>query len=350
MRKTLLLSSIFLALVLAGCQKEEQIEPIHNDSICTGPEGAVNGLFSIADGRQVYFSIGNLQWSATGGGAVPATHAVSGGGNAAGIWRFAPHQYDFVGNAGGNVDPGERQSEWMDLFGWATSGYHQGGDLFNVNYFPYSTSFEVINDGPGNPFGYGPSSYMVDPNLEGESANYDWGVYNAISNGGNQPGLWHTLSSEEWDYLLNLRRATPLNGTLDARFAEVVVNGVKGLMLFPDSLVWPQGVNYPIAINQYLFSANRSLWEDAAPYNLAQFALLEKAGCVFLPAAGSRRGMLVANAGDMGYYWFSNVLNAQIPDLDGHYAYHLVFDFDLLDVYLADRCRGYSVRLVQEAK
>ena len=36
--------------------------------------------------------------------------------------------------------------------------------------------------------------------------NYDWGVNNAISNGGNEAGLWRTLTIEEWKYLMESRR------------------------------------------------------------------------------------------------------------------------------------------------
>ncbi|MBQ0016978.1 MAG: hypothetical protein KBT04_08355, partial [Bacteroidales bacterium] len=38
--------------------------------------------------------------------------------------------------------------------------------------------------------GFGPSINQVDTNLTGTSANYDWGVYNVISNGGNVVGRW----------------------------------------------------------------------------------------------------------------------------------------------------------------
>ena len=45
------------------------------------PTGAINGLFSVSENSQVYFSQGNLQYQAS-------THT----------WRFAENQWDYVGN------------------------------------------------------------------------------------------------------------------------------------------------------------------------------------------------------------------------------------------------------------
>ena len=44
------------------------------------PTGAINGLFSVSPSKQVYFSQGNLQYQAS-----------------TNTWRFAEHQYDYVG-------------------------------------------------------------------------------------------------------------------------------------------------------------------------------------------------------------------------------------------------------------
>ncbi len=79
------------------------------------PEGAINGKFSVASGKQVYFSKGNLQYQASSN-----------------TWRFAEHQYDFVGDdTNGNVSVGSDKCNnalisssytgWIDLFGWGTS-------------------------------------------------------------------------------------------------------------------------------------------------------------------------------------------------------------------------------------
>ena len=51
------------------------------------PEGAINSLFTInADGDQVYFSQGNLQYQAS-----------------TNTWRFATNQYDYIGSDNSNI-------------------------------------------------------------------------------------------------------------------------------------------------------------------------------------------------------------------------------------------------------
>lgn len=56
-----------------------------------------NAQFSVSDTQKVYFSPGNLQWSATNGGSTPTSHAVAYNDTAAGTWRFAPNQWDTIG-------------------------------------------------------------------------------------------------------------------------------------------------------------------------------------------------------------------------------------------------------------
>jgi len=62
--------------------------------------GKLPGSFSVSATKKVCFSQGNLQYQGS-------TNS----------WRFATHQYDFIGNAAGNTAPSESQTEWMDLFG-----------------------------------------------------------------------------------------------------------------------------------------------------------------------------------------------------------------------------------------
>ena len=185
--------------------------------------GILPGVFSVGVNSHVRFSMGNLQWSAIG------THATADS-TAPGTWRFAPNQWDTIGAANRNIS--SAYTGWIDLFDCVTSGYHNPDDSYNRNYQPYSTSNAVVysyyNSNLG--YGYGPTYYMTDPNLTGTSANYDWGVYNAISNGGNQPGMWRTLTQQEWDTLINYR--TTSSGI---RYAMATVNGVKGMIIVPDN-------------------------------------------------------------------------------------------------------------------
>lgn len=39
-----------------------------------------------------------------------------------GIWRFAEHQYDYIGS--GNENISTSYSGWIDLFGWGTGRYN----------------------------------------------------------------------------------------------------------------------------------------------------------------------------------------------------------------------------------
>ena len=134
------------------------------------PAGALSGEFSVASGRTVHFSQGNLQYQAS-----------------TGTWRFATNQWDVVGSQSayysdyyGNVTGSDNAnisssySGWIDLFGWGTSGWNSGANCYQ----PWSTSTDSSDYYPGG-------SYTN--NLTGAYANADWGVYNAISNGATPP-------------------------------------------------------------------------------------------------------------------------------------------------------------------
>ena len=139
----------------------------HKDSISPSPitpdgDGALPGLFSVSATQQVYFSQGNLQYQAS-----------------TNTWRFAEHQYDYVGTQtadvygyhGGNVSGSDNRSisstysGWIDLFGWGTG---DNPTLSSDNYGAYGTFV-------------------------------DWGS-NPISNGGNTANRWRTLTQAEWEY------------------------------------------------------------------------------------------------------------------------------------------------------
>ena len=165
--------------------------------------------FSVGENTKVYFSPGNLQWSATNGGnsVTVTTHAVAGGGTASGTWRFAPNQWDTIGAGNSNSYSG-----WMDLFGWGTSGYNSKyPNMTSTTYSDYGNGRESIS-----------------------GTNYDWGVYNAIYNPQTKttdaPGTWRTLTSGEWRYLLGTRTTTS-----GMRYAKALVNGVGGVIILPDN-------------------------------------------------------------------------------------------------------------------
>lgn len=245
------------------CCKKEPVSPnqngnsqpcdsiIENDSIIgedTSVGGfneinASNALFSVNSLKQVRFSSGNLQY-------LPVTNT----------WRFAENQYDFLTTDYNNITG----NEWIDVFVWASSGYL---------YFP-STPF-LDNQWVWN----STSSFSHGHSLVGEYANEDWGIYNPIANGGNQAGLWRTLTKYEWDYILNIRHTSSINGIEDARYSKAAINEIEGLIIFPDTYAHPTNVPLPNAINN--FSAS---YTDG--YSISEWEQMENAGAIFLPATG----------------------------------------------------------------
>ncbi|MBO4739723.1 MAG: hypothetical protein J5606_09235 [Bacteroidales bacterium] len=271
----------------------------------------VNVPFSVSATDSVYFSPGNLQWSATNGGSTYTTHTVAGGGTAAGTWRFAPNQWDTIGANNKNIS--STYSGWIDMFGWGTSGYN--------NKYPYMTSTTETDYGNGY------------NNISG--TNYDWGLYNAIYNPITQttdaPGTWRTLTIDEWVYLMNTRSTSS-----GVRYAKANVMGIDGVIIVPDD--WSTSV-------YALQSANTA--DTAYTTNIINYAdwiKIENAGCVFLPAAGYRDGALVYTVGTYGYYW-SATYNPSTS------AYRLFFNSSTLNLtYYSNHYYGNSVRLVRSAR
>ena len=245
-----------------------------NGQVQPSGDGVLPGAFSVSAMQQVHFSQGNLQYRAS-----------------TNTWRFAEHQYDFVGSANSNIS--FTYSGWIDLFGWGTGN---NPTLAITDYTYYSTFV-------------------------------DWGS-NAIINGGNAVNQWRTLTQSEWYYLLYSRaNASSKRGTGN-------INGVGGLIILPDSWAQPSGCPQ--------FSPGvASDWSHNS-YTLAQWAQMELAGAVFLPAAGYRLGTDVGDMGSSGLYWSST------PN-DEDYAYYVGFIGRYLNAAYSDyRGDGFSVRPVQD--
>ena len=133
----------------------------------------------------------------------------------------------------------------------------------------------------------------------------DWGS-NAISNGGNEAGLWRTLSKDEWMYVFGInngdkRLGATVGGTSNARWTNATINtdgtGVNGMILFPDGVTFAAGEATWGTINAY------SSWETKC--TTAQWTALENKGCVFLPAAGFLMGTSQYYFDSSGFYWTS---------------------------------------------
>ena len=265
-----------IMMMTVGCQKED-IAPIIPDSPIV-PDGVLPGLFSVSATRQVRFSQGNLQYQAS-----------------TNTWRFAEHQYDYVGSDNRSIS--STYSGWIDLFGWGTGSNPTLSSSYPEDYGTF----------------------------------VDWGS-NAIINGGNTTNLWRTLTSAEWEYLLNTRPGA------SSKLGSGNINGVGGLIILPDSWTLPSECSFASGfaiINPYHYPD----WKHNS-YTLAQWAQMEAAGAVFLPAAGRRKGTDFDNEGFHGYYWSSTPYSKND-------AYHMYFSsYNLIASINCSRSYGYPIRPV----
>ena len=281
------------------------------------PNGALCGKFSVSSTDKVYFSKGNLQYT-----------------KSTGIWSFMDHQYSTVETTSQAIGDDYASQDVVSLFGWGTSGWNNG----NTYYQPYNTAY-VSSSGSSKGYGYGPkdgTTYTY--NLTGTYANADWG-HNAISNGGNTAGTWRTLTKDEWTYLFNTRSASTVNGTANARYAKAYLFGTThGVIIFPDVYTHPAGLTAPTGIN----ATSSTSW-DGNRYTAAEWAKMEAAGCVFLPAAGWRDATTIRRVNEYVRYWTSTYYNAG-------YANNVGFENSYMNpADYNQKNYGYSVRLVRDA-
>ena len=257
--------------------------------------GTLPGIFSVGANTKINFSQGNLQYR-------PRIKT----------WRFAVNQYDVAGSANNNVYMQNYCSDWIDLFGYGTSGWDGGAGRF----MPYETT---TNN----------TEYTEDPNgndLTEFYANADWGYYNPIINGGNQMALWRTLTSTEWTYLLTQRpNASQLKGM-------ATVENTPGYVILPDDWVCPAGLTFVNSNSSY----------TANVYNATNWAVMEAAGAVFLPAAGQRTSSSTTNVGTAGNYWTTSHVNGTTG-----YTFHIGPNANQMQNSVT-YSTGCSVRLVRE--
>ena len=256
--------------------------------------GAIRTAYKVSEEDSVYFSQGNLQFN-----AVQGTHAVyEGTEEIAGTWRFAENQYDYVGKANSNIS--ESYDGWIDLFGWGTGLY------------PTKSS----------------------PSYSDYGSFTDWGV-NAISNGGNEPNKWRTLTVSEWQYLFKNNKWT-LGYIKDGDESHLC------FMLIPESFTAPEGTTVTVLSTSTTSTSMSVSVPSGNTYTAEQFASLEKLGVVALPCGGLRYGAALINVGSYGLYWSSSAY-----DTLRTYG----FCFSSKDVYSGsyyDRYYGRSVRLIQD--
>ncbi len=224
--------------------------------------------FSVSDDQKVLFAPVNLQYYATEGTHLCADETIQ-----KGTWRFAEHQWDYVGED--NVNASASYSGWIDLFCWGTSGWNSGA----IAYQPWATNIYS-------------SDYMeaTPHDMTGEYRFKDWAVYNAIGN--DVPEKWRTLTKDELYFLLYYRT------NADNLYGMAAINGIYGLILLPD--------DYSFSAMLPEFKAEKDLNNGKNIYTIEEWQQLEKAGAVFLPCAGVRHSypLLYENNG-VGTYWSS---------------------------------------------
>ena len=259
--------------------------------------GALPGIFSVSATTRINFSQGNLQYR-------PFNNT----------WRFATTQYSVAGANNNNIILRNACKFWIDLFGYGTSGWNSGAP----GYMPYESTSSNTDY----------TNYTEDPNgndLTDLYANADWGFFNPIMNGGNQSGMWRTLTSTEWNYLLTLRpNAALLRGM-------ATVENTPGYVILPDDWTCPTGITFVNTDTSYTTNV----------YNAANWSTMESAGAVFLPAAGQRTSSTTTNVGTVGNYWSTSHVNGTTG-----YAFHIAPSANAVrnDISYSTGC---SVRLVR---
>ena len=208
-------------------------------------------------------------------------------------WRFAENQTDYIGDANANIS--STYNGWIDLFGWGTGDNPTNS---STDYNDYQTFV-------------------------------DWGI-NRI--GIDSPKTWRTLTHEEWDYL----RYTRTNANTLYGIAQV--NGVNGLIFLPDNWISPSNVVFKAGFSSEYSVEAYGLYQT---FTTEQWLELEKAGAIFLPAAGYRNVSNMNDAQGSGYYWSATKHGSQN-------AYCLNVYSGSASIGSRNRDFGRSVRLVKD--
>ena len=228
--------------------------------------------FSISANKQVIFSPGNLQYQAS-----------------TDTWRFANHQYDYVGELNSEISP--TNENWIDLFGWGTGNNPTNVSENNADYATF----------------------------------VDWGT-NKI--GKYKANTWRTLTIDEWEYLLFKRISAA------ALWGIATVNNIHGLILLPDDFTLPIDMNF-------IAGGDRDLGWALNVYTTYEWEKMEEAGAVFLPASGDRLGSSIGGVQGYGRYWSATPYGSGYAYCLDFYSYEAGLGYGL-------RYGGQAVRLVQD--
>ena len=274
--------------------------------------------FSVADGKYVYFSKGNLQYH-------PLNKS----------WRFAENQYDMSGKdieeflyVSNVLDSRDKHDGWIDLFMYGSSG---------ATFEPYEVDYYFKEE-----------NYPVKTSIAG--TDNDWGVWltkkgklstDATSCGRVGNRQWRTLTYLEWIYLFYGR-----SWKIKDRAMCAIVNYVKGIVLLPDNFVMPSGVDTQF---KYLTYSNPTYQGSYADNTItaSTWSKLEQAGAVFLPATGTV---------DSSFKWYDyfGYWSANVKVTDGKTEAIILWgpkgDSGSILTYSITPAHFHAVRLVQDVE
>ena len=217
------------------------------------------GAFSVSADKQVAFSPGNLQYT-----------------QSTKTWSFAEHQYDMIGAANLNLND-STLADKIDLFSWSGT---------------FAASFGVRIS---TEYGWNDNEEFL-----------DWGT-NTI--GSDAPHSWRTMTSEEWNYLCQTR--TNANNLVGV--ARIVIDSstyVNGLIFLPDAWVCPASITFK---SGFATEHSEQAYADHQTIPLVDWQKMEKAGAIFLPAAGGREGDMW-NGREIGFRTFNPNRSLELGD------------------------------------
>lgn len=313
----------------------------------TLPVFTVQGNIGFNNGTKVIFAPGNLQATITS----KATVKSSDGGTSvlakASNYRFATHQYDYIGATNGNRLTGANQA--VDLFNWTGASADPvvpesdpETHYLNMTEDQYGLLYPSLNSA-GRPFFYAKDYTGEDHPKPGSAVSYwyyytgdwdgtgspellkmDWGERIISDEVGAYPaGTWRTPnigsnSTAEWQRVFTARKDPALdNALIDYLGAKATLTTnagdlvARGVIIFPDSYD-PTGMP---AINNHSNGTIGSSHYAGNELTLAQWDQLEAVGCVFLPANNIRQsnsGVKLYNDGDCAY-WANYAVSGSSP-------------------------------------
>ena len=307
------------------------------------------GAFSISPTEQVYFSRGNLQVNYTNNGGTITRE-----------WLFSENQWDIFCPTADELyslpTPAEGTTVKLSHFGWATAGHENPSSPGGNNAYAYITVQKFFEPYEARPYPIsGNSRYGVDlttwRNILGTGSNLpyrdnndwnaeivggvspanelrsycDWGVHfddNGVGHPDKYDGEWFTMSLAQWKYLFFDRpgarqKASSGRSVFDAQNLgsdwSNNGNGVNGYIILPDD--WqqcPAGCTFVTPVpNNGDYQMTTSQGFPANTYDVVAWSMMEAAGAVFLPAAGSRRNRREGGGFENNIPYSQNIVTTQ---------------------------------------